>query len=156
MGPLAGVLLLAMALVAATDKTPTHTLMVNLPPPSILDHQERLALARTPVIRLSVTAYGVVRSNGIRVLPEELEDRLDETLSQPFEPFIVFDPDPDAPYAMTLLTLATVVEKVGSNRRFCFGELERFRTYEDLTPRPRAVNHPGGLPSGCADPSWVE
>ena len=156
MGPLAGILLLAMALTAATYRPPTHTLMVALPPPTVLGKQERLALANVPRHRISINASGTVRWNGVRVPPEELEGRLDETLAQPVEPFIVFDPDPDAPYALTLSTLATVVGKVGSNRRFCFAELERFRTYEDPTPRPRSVIDPGNLPSGCADPGWLE
>lgn len=145
-----------MGLTAATYQSPTHTLLVNLPSPTILLPQERPALAKVPVHRISITASGVIRWNGIRVQVDKLDSRLDATRAQPIDPFIVFDPDPDAPYATTLSTLARVTAKLGNNPRFCFGELERFRTYEERTPRPRSAIGPGSLPSGCAVPGWLD
>ena len=142
LAPLAGVILIATTLIALSYPLQTHALTFDVYPadwfPSDVDFQH--------THQLDLHASGKMSWNDQPVTQELLAKRLNETLSEPVEPILLFRPDDNASYLAVAEVLA-IIERSGVSG-LCITGLERNRRFE--LPQPQAeVGNGAQWPENC-------
>lgn len=131
----AGVLFaLAGTLLWATYKNPTHAVTIGLPGPTYFNLPQRDPSTETVVNVVSPQEDGTIEWNGEVVTEEQLWNQIIYSLTHQVEPGLVFAPEPEASYELTLKVIA-LVRRSGVTK-FCFAELEEHRHFNT-----------GGLPN---------
>lgn len=126
---IAGVLFaVAGALLWATYKNPTHAVTIDLLGPTYFDLPQWDPSTETVVNVLAPQADGTIEWNGEPVTDEELWRQLNASLLLQIEPALVFSPEPNASYDLSLKTIA-MVRRSGVTK-FCFGDLEDHQYFE--------------------------
>lgn len=135
---IAGVLFAVVAFLIWVDwPVRTHALTVSIVPPGWPESfvYERPKSEFTSVV--SLTEDGAISFNGVLVSSEELREQLHSGLNQPVEPEIIFAPDANASYEVSLQVIA-VIRRTGVSK-FCFGELENHRNFGKGESLPRLM-----------------
>ncbi len=122
LGPLAGVLLVAVAFAIGAFPIRTHTLLLDFPTFSpaadscLLDWQNPC-----PNHIVSIAEDGAMLWDGKPITQAELRSALQEAMRKPIRPTLSFLPAPNASYGATLVALDLIGEEVGSDGFLCIG-----------------------------------
>lgn len=141
--PLASVWLIGAAMLMGVYVNPTHALLIDLPQPRIIPPD-----LPTPAIRvLRVGREGEISLDGIALPDDALRRRLTDLDRQIPRPGIILSAAPSATYIDTLRAIAILKEAGLTEPNFCFGQIERFRRFEN-THKDQALDpHPDWV--GC-------
>lgn len=118
------ILLVMLVLLSAPPNT--HALVIDLPPPPPLDlPREHFLITDT----VEVTSDGTILLNGLAASEQALFDMLMAARSSGRRRGLIFAPHRDARYEDALRTLAVVHGARASGVGFCFGQIERYRSF---------------------------
>ncbi|RJY09654.1 ExbD/TolR family protein [Aurantiacibacter aquimixticola] len=108
----------------------THALEVDIPTTGPLSlPPEAWDLSDDALVNVVVPKEdGTIQWNGETVSERELRKQLTGNLMLPVEPSLVFAPDPNASYELSLRVLS-LVKRSGANK-FCFGDLDDHRHFD--------------------------
>ena len=106
-------------------QAPTHALIIDLP--WVTAHNERPS-DDVEVTEIGLNAEGQITLNDMAISKGDLIQALHFGLVRIPEPYVVFTPAPDASYKDALRVLAII--KGSGQTKFCFGGLEKHRTFE--------------------------
>ena len=112
------------ALPILTYQTPTHALLIDLPAVAVASGKTRaLGAVRH---RVGLTEYAVITWNGRPVTFAELVKALNSANAAPRASTVIFQPDGNATYELSLQVLAVLDEHIGPSNLFCFGGLSQY------------------------------
>ena len=134
LAPVAGVMLVAAAMISLSFPITTHALTFDVYPGEGFGLDAEFDY----VNRIDIDRDGTLHWNRTAVTDAEMVKLLNATLTGPQEPALVFRPDDNAAYGDTAQMLAII--KSAGITQFCIIGLERNRRYEDFEQLPDGRN----------------
>lgn len=145
-------LLLALIVVGlfllAAAKPRQHALLVELPPPY---GEGGLNGGYVTANRISITDEGQVMWNGWPVSTGEFTSLLKQLKGLEPQPYLMFEPDGDAPYGAAAGTLSLIWRAGLVDEAFCFRGLEKHRTFGKAALPVPPPNSEGEQPDWLLD-----
>jgi biopolymer transport protein ExbD len=144
-------LIVVVVFLLAAGKPRQHALLLELPPPSI---NAGISGSNVVANRVSITGEGEVMWNGWPVSTPEFINILKEVKGLDPQPYLMFEPDGDAPYGAAAITLSLIWRANLVDEAFCFRGLEKHRTFgRAALPAPPSHSE-GEQPDWLSDTAW--
>ena len=123
--PLIDVMLVLLIMFIITIPVATHSVDIDLPPPSPPTNNPPVNPVKNKV---TLTRNGEIVWNGVPITGGQLRTLLAETLQQPVEPELQFQPEPDASYDLSSKVLNII--KGSKVTKFGFVGNEQFSEFD--------------------------
>lgn len=130
-----------VALAMPTYPTPTHALLLDLPPTYSQSGMHWEEGVPATVYSITLDADGQLRWNGEAVTQSELDNLARQTLTEAQAPGVTFEPAANARYAEVLTTLNILAQAGLTQGHFCLKGLGQYHAYE----RQERGEPPGGI-----------
>jgi biopolymer transport protein ExbD len=148
-------LLMALIVVAvfllAAGKPRQHALLVELPPPFF---GARTTSSEVIANRVSITGEGQIMWNGWPVSTAEFVNLLKPLKGLDVQPYLMFEPDGDAPYGAAASTLSLIWRAGLVDEAFCFRGLEKHQTFGKAALPAQPPNSEGDPPDWLSDAAF--
>jgi biopolymer transport protein ExbD len=145
-------LLVALIVVAvfllAASKPRQHALLVELPAPSI---NAGISGSNVVANRVSITGEGQIMWNTWPVSTAEFVSLLKKLKGLDPQPYLMFEPDGDAPYGATASTLSLIWRAGLVDEAFCFRGLEKHQSFGRTALPTPSPNSEGEQPDWQSD-----
>jgi biopolymer transport protein ExbD len=128
--PLIDVMLVLLIMFIITIPVATHSVDIDLPPPSPPDNLPPVNPVKNKV---TLTRNGEIVWNGVPVTGGQLRTLLSETLAQPVEPELQFQPESEASYDLSAKVLNMI--KVSKVTKFGFVGNEQYSEFDKAGAR---------------------
>ena len=130
LAPVAGVMLVAAAMVSLSYRSPTYALTFDLPSGGNAWPYNEWGPNPQSMHSLIVTSEGQYELDSKRVTPDDLRLALTQLMRVPLSPAIVFAPYDDAPYGASFGALSILQSSGAAAAGICFQGLEHNRHFE--------------------------
>lgn len=139
----ASVLLLAVGIFWLTSEHPRpHALLLNIPVESSLDEAFEPWPADLPVHRLVISRRNSILLDGVLVSRDDLDSFLHSRTQSAEVPGLLYVPEGDASYELSVRILQHLIASGATKERFCLGGLKQHADVADEAQWVQRARHP--------------